>query len=90
MIPLMAPEECLGYVFFSFTILFYVLLYINMLGTKSSNSVLSFPRQAASPRHYREDEGLPITGEMRFDKVDIEGISDLKGVIVSCYLFDAM
>lgn len=43
---------------------------------------------SASPRHYRPTEGLPITGEMRFDSIDIQGgsIRDLLGVIVSVFL----
>ena len=40
---------------------------------------------SASPRHYRPTEGLPLTGEMSFEIIDIEqgAIKDLLGVIVS-------
>ena len=39
----------------------------------------------AGPRHYRPTEGIPMTGAMSFEKVDIEDgrIQDLFGVIVS-------
>lgn len=40
---------------------------------------------SASPRHYRPTEGLPLTGEMSFEIIDIQQgrIQDLLGVIVS-------
>lgn len=40
---------------------------------------------SASPRHYRRTEGLPLTGEMSFEIIDIQQgrIKDLLGVIVS-------
>ena len=38
----------------------------------------------AGPRHYRIKEGLPITGEMRFDLADISRpVVNVLGVIVS-------
>ena len=46
---------------------------------------------SASPRHYRPKEGLPLTGEVSFEIIDIQQgrISDLLGVIVShlCIIF---
>jgi hypothetical protein len=40
---------------------------------------------SAGPRHYRPTEGIPLTGVMSFDSVDIKDgrIQDLFGVIVS-------